>query len=130
MALIDDLEDRRMLWESASLERADHCSASASYTRTLLSTQLKSRGIGSPLKAELKTMRRHFASFMTNISDAGLDVPGVVDINGLERVLDWLRVPVGEQVGLLASQYSVDVGDDLSRIIPKQNNWFFEEFTS
>ncbi|MGO2312961.1 MAG: hypothetical protein ACTH6A_13115 [Brachybacterium tyrofermentans] len=86
-------------------------------------------GIGKPLKTELKTLRRHFATFMTNLSDAGLDVPGPVDPVALERVLGWLRSAVGEQVGLLAAQYSIKVGEDLATITPDENGWFFKEFT-
>lgn len=129
VAVIDDLEDRRMLWETITRERADHCAASASYMRTLISSQLKTPGISPPLKAELKTLRRHFATFMTNMSDAGLDVRGPVNPDSLERVLGWLRSAVGEQLGLLAAQYSIEVDKDLASIIPNQNSWFFEEFS-
>lgn len=127
--VIDDLEDRRMLGDNSHRERADHCAASASYMRTVISTQLKTPGISKPLKAELKTLRRHFATFMTNLSDAGLDVPGPVDSVALDRVLGWLRSAVGEQVGLLAAQYSIKVDEDLATIIPDKNDWFFKEFT-
>lgn len=124
--LIDELEDRRLLWETTTRERSDHCAASASYVRTYLSTLLKSPGLGQDLKREIKIMRRHFSTFMSDLSDAGLDHAGPVDSLALERVLGWLRVAVGEQVGLLAAQYGVVIAPELASIVPGENDWFFE----
>jgi len=56
----------------------------------------------------------------------GLDRTGPVDPVSLERVVDWLRKPVGEQVGLLAAQYRIEVSPELATIVPNQNDWFFE----
>lgn len=123
--LIDELEDKRLLWEATNRERADYCAASASYIREFIGTLLRSPRLGKELKVELKLMRGHFRTFMSDLSAAGLDRPGLVDPIALERVLDWLRKPVGEQVGLLAAQYGIEISDDLATIVPNQNDWFF-----
>ena len=88
---------------------------------------MRTQGVGKELKTELKTMRAHFRQFMTNLSEYDLDRRGPVDAQSLERVLSWLREPVGQQVGLLAAQYGIEVSDDLAKIVPNQNDWFFEE---
>lgn len=38
-----------------------------------------------------------------------------------------LREPVGQQVGLLAAQYGIQISYELFRIVPDQNDWFFEQ---
>lgn len=124
--LIDELEDRRLLWEHTSRTRSDRCAASANYMRSYIGTLLKAQGMGKELKQELKIMRRHFTQFLSDLTDAGLDHPGTVDPRSLERVLGWLRLPVGEQVGLLAAQYDIDIASELATIVPDQNAWFFE----
>lgn len=125
--LIDELEDKRLLWETANRERADYCAASAAYLREFIGTLLRTPSLGKELKTELKLMRGHFRTFMSDLSATGLDRPGFVDPVALERVLGWLRKPVGEQIGLLAAQYNIEVSDDLATIVPNQNDWFFAE---
>ncbi|MGN6132575.1 MAG: hypothetical protein ACTHOK_19765 [Nocardioidaceae bacterium] len=125
--LIDELEDKRLLWQNGVREHADRCAASASFMREFIGTLLRTPGIGRELKAELKMMRGHFRSFMSDLTDAGLDRPGIVDPVALGRVIDWLRKPVGEQVGLLAAQYGVEISPELASIVPNQNDWFFED---
>jgi hypothetical protein len=46
----------------------------------------------------------------------------------MRRVLWWLREPVGEHLGMLAAQYDLIVSDDLAKIVPNRNDWFFELF--
>jgi len=125
--LIDELEDKRLLWEDTTREHAGHCAASASFMREFIGTLLRTPSLSKQLKVELKMMRGHFRTFMSNLSAAGLDRPGLVDPVALERVIGWLRKPVGEQVGLLAAQYNIEVPIDLARIVPNQNDWFFEQ---
>ena len=126
--LIDELEDKRLLWEDSTREHAERCAASASFMREFIGTLLRTPGLSKPLTAELKMMRSHFRTFMSNLSESNLDRPGLVDPVALERVIGWLRTPVGEQVGLLAAQYGIEVSEDLARIVPNQNDWFFEQF--
>ena len=126
--LIDELENRRILWEQADREFVDRCAASAGYMRDFLGTLIRTRGIGRELKRELKVMQGHFRQFMSDLTTDGLDRRGPVDPQSLERVLSWLRAPVGEQVGLLAAQYGIKVSDDLASIVPDRNGWFFERF--
>jgi hypothetical protein len=125
--VIDELENRRILWELSPREQSDRCAASASYMRQFLGTLMRTQGIGKELKMELKTIQAHFRQFMTNLSAYDLDRRGPVDPQSLERVLGWLREPVGQQVGLLAAQYGIEVSDNLSKIVPNQNDWFFEQ---
>ncbi len=124
--LIDELEDKRLLYVASHREQADRCAASASFMRTFIGTLLRTPGIGMELKGELKVMRGHFRQFMDNLTAYGLDRRGPVDIEALERVLVLLREPVGQQIGLLAAQYDIEVSADLARIVPDQNAWFFE----
>lgn len=124
--LIDELEDRRLLWEDTTREHQDRCAASASYMREYIGTLLRSPGLSRELKAELKMMRGHFRAFMSDLTDAGLDRPGLVDPVALGRVVGWLRKPVGDQVGLLAAQYDIQISNELATIVPNQNDWFFQ----
>jgi hypothetical protein len=126
--LIDELEDKRLLWEDTTREQSERCAASASFMREFIGTLLRSPGLSRAVKAELKMMRGHFRTFMSNLTDAGLDRPGFVDPIALERVIGWLRKPVGEQVGLLAAQYGIELSEDLAGIVPRQGDWFFAEF--
>ncbi|QFG67686.1 hypothetical protein [Ornithinimicrobium pratense] len=128
--LIDELEDRRLLWPAHHREDPLRCAASASYIRQFIGTLLRTPGLGRELKTELKTIRRHFTEFMSNLSTYDLDRPPPVDLQALERVLRWLREPVGEQVGLLAAQYQIDVSAELAQIVPDRCEWFFREFNS
>jgi hypothetical protein len=113
--VIDELENRRILWELSPRERQ------------FLGTLMRTQGIGKELKMELKTMQAHFRQFMTNLSAYDLNRRGPVDPQSLVRVLGWLREPVGQQVGFLAAQYGIEVSDNLSKIVPNQNDWFFEQ---
>lgn len=130
VSVVDELEDRRMLWEIIPRSRTHHCVTSAKEMRTSIGAHLKTPGITPPLKAELKVLRRHFGDFMTHMSEAGLDVPGSENSELLKPELDWLQSVVGQQLGMLAAQYSIDIHEDLARIVPQQNHWFFEEFNS
>lgn len=130
VSVVDELEDRRMLWEAIPRSRSHHCVTSANEMRKSISAHLKTPGITPPLKTELKLLRRHFGDFMTHMSEAGLDVPGSENFELLKPELDWLQSVVGEQLGMLAAQYSIEVDEDLARIVPQQNNWFFGEFNS
>lgn len=128
--LIDELEDKRLLWENSTRERANRCAASASFMRDFIGTLLRTPHLGRNLRVELKMMRSHFRTFMSNLSEAALDQPDLVDPIALERVIGWLRKPVGEQVGLLAAQYDIQVSDELATIVPNQNDWFFESWST
>ena len=128
--LIDELEDRRLLWEDTVRKHADRCAASASYMREFIGTLLRTPSLGRNLKVELKIMRGHFRTFMSNLSEAGLNRPDLVDPVALERVIGWLRKPVGEQVGLLAAQYDIQISDELATIVPNQNDWFFARWST
>ncbi|MFZ3415665.1 DUF6650 family protein [Arthrobacter sp. 3Tela_A] len=123
--LIDELENRRILFQSTTREDASHCAASASYVREFIGTLLRTPGIGRDLKLELKAIRTAFMNFMTQLSDANLNRLGPVDIAALERVLTHLRLEVGDRIGIIAATYDVEVSVELATIIPDKNNWFF-----
>ncbi|WP_314214928.1 DUF6650 family protein [Pseudarthrobacter equi] len=124
--LIDELEDRRILFECNTREDALHCAASASYVREFIGTLLRAPGIGSELKSELKMIREAFRTFMTELNEAKLNRPGPVDGTALKRVLDHLREAVGDRIGILAAAYDIEVSRDLATIVPNQNDWFFQ----
>lgn len=94
--------------------------------REFLGTAIRTPGLGQELKRELKVMQGHFRQFMSDLSTYKLDGLGPVSNADLERVLSWLRQPVGEQVGLLSAQYNITVSDQLATIVPDRNAWFFE----
>lgn len=125
--LIDELEDRRILFELSAREDALHCAASASYVREFIGTLLRSPRIGSELKSELKMIRGAFTNFMTELGEANLNRPGPVDAVALKRVLDHLRNGVGDRIGMLAAVYDIEISTDLASIVPNQNDWFFEQ---
>ncbi len=53
---------------------------------------------------------------------------GSVGTDPLSMALGRLRGLVGVQIGALASEFDLDVGEDLALIIPDDHGWFFERF--
>nr|WP_028047898.1 hypothetical protein [Cellulomonas sp. URHE0023] len=116
--VVSILEDRRMLWLEYAWETPSECADSASRTRTELTAQINTLGIGRDLAQTLKEIRSLFADYMT-------DMPRL-DFNGLEVALGVLRRGVGERLAVIVSKYQLDVDERLATIIPDQGNWFFE----
>lgn len=125
------LGDRRMLWKDFSLEIEEDCVRSADYARRELGELLNNPEISDGLSAQLKALQASFRGFMDEVghedhprhrwSHGGTDA--------LSMALGKLRALVGIHIAELATQFDLEVPDDLARIVPDQTGWFFERFS-
>jgi len=126
------LADRRMLWKDFSLEVEEHCVKSANQIRRDLGSHLDNPEISDHLASRIRVLQSLFRAFVDEIGPGG-DDPGCyrwrsAGTDPLSMALGRLRGLVGVQIGVLASEYDLDVSDELATIIPDQDEWFFKRF--
>lgn len=122
------LEDRRLLWMDMRWEVPSDCASSASKVRDQLTDLLNNPEIGDGLARQLKAMQRLFRDFMNACARDGMPEPRSWGPDTFSVALGELRTKVGFHVGELAARYDLDVSDELSRIVPDEDGWFFERF--
>lgn len=126
------LADRRVLWKDFTLEVEEHCVASAIEIRRELGRHLDNPEISDPLAARVRLLQSLFRSFVDELSPYGADPRhhrwSSVGTDPLSMALGRLRGLVGVQIGALASEFDLEVGEDLALIIPDEDGWFFERF--
>lgn len=125
------LAGRRMLWKDFSLEIEEHCVRSADRVRDELGRHLENPEIGAELAGEIEALRSSFMAFMDEVGPEG-DLhrryhPGI-GTDPLSMALGRLRGLVGVHIGVLASQYDLEVSDELATIVPSEAGWFFQRF--
>lgn len=130
--VLNMLGDRRVLWKDFTLEVEEHCVASAIEIRRELGRHLDNPEITDALAARLRLLQSLFRSFIDEIGPYGADPPHHrwrgVGTDPLSMALGRLRGLVGLQIGVLASEFDLEVGDDLALIAPDEHGWFFERF--
>lgn len=128
------LGDRRMLWKDFSLEIEEHCVRSAIQVRRDLGFHLDNPEIGDGLARRVRLLQGLFRAFVDEIGPGGDDAHRWLGRSGgtdpLSMALGRLRGLVGIQVGQLASEYDLDVSEELATIVPDDGAWFFERFDS
>lgn len=126
------LGDRRLLWKDFTLEIEEHCVGSAIEIRRELGRHLDNPEISDALAARVRLLQSLFRSFVDELRPYGGDPRhhrwGSVGTDPLSMALGRLRGLVGVQIGALASEFDLDVGEDLALIIPDDHGWFFERF--
>ncbi len=135
------LEDRRVLYEPAEVEVADHCIESVLEIRRFLTGVLGDGGIAEDLGGHLRAMRaacRHFLTASRAIDpgdDPDLWTPwrrdrdrdrfgyrsGLEDWN-LNQALGELRGVCGIHIAQIAVKYGIDLEEQLASILPTDDD--------
>jgi hypothetical protein len=112
------LEDRRLLFGERHAEDELHCLQSALAIRTFLSGQI-SKAHGKELIASLRAMRAAARQFVDAAGPRARNFAGGFQPGNLFWLaLGDLRSLMGVQVALIADQFSLEVEEDLLRILP------------
>lgn len=117
------LEDKRVLFNPASMEDADHCAQSVIGIRSELTKALQILSSDSNLANSLRRMRKACQDFSNKLGHpkfSKLDAP--VQTSMLARELFKLREKCGVSVAEIAVSYGLDVDDGLASIIPFNNS--------
>ena len=120
-AVLDFLEDRRILFANSHVENEVFCVRSANAAREFLTDQLSKAKPGKSLAASLKAMRTSFRRFVEAAGDDGRNFRyshHFGDIDGLSLALGELRGQVGLHVAYIAYYYSLEVEGELVEILP------------
>ncbi len=127
------LEDRRVLYEPAEVEVADHCVESVLEIRRFLTETIGAGGIAEDLAGHLRAMRgacRHFLTSSRVIGpdddpelwtpwqrDRGHYRSGLDDWT-LNQALGELRGVCGIHIAQIAVKYGIDLEEQLVSILP------------
>lgn len=117
--VISYLENKRVLYNSASMEDANHCVLSVIEIRNELTNRIQILSSTSHLAKSLKSMRQACATFCDNIGHPEYktyEIP--VQKSILDRELVRLRNKCGLSLAKISIGYGVDVDDNLASIMP------------
>lgn len=121
--LLTFLEDRRALYVGAIWEQPEYVVESVQKMRTELTNTLKRLGEKSPAAAACRSMRGSCRDFLTRVSAVELRKMDRHFVEGWQGetfliALGGLRATFGQQIGLLAHLYQVDLEEHLASILP------------
>jgi hypothetical protein len=122
------LEDRRVLYVPAEMERPDYCVRSVLEIRQFLTTEVSNRDFDSELAHSLRAMRAACRKFLETVQHDRRDI--IVFANHLHHHASWvfngalgeLRGVFGLHIAKLAAQHGLDVEDTLAAILPAQED--------
>ena len=115
------LEDRRLLFGDRHVEDERHCVDSALQIRAFLTEQLRRYDMGKELQLALKAMRAACRRFIDIAGPEGGNFGyrmGSIGANRFGLALGDLRSQMGFYVAAIATQYKIEVDEDLSTILP------------
>ncbi|WP_432871830.1 DUF6650 family protein [Microbispora rosea] len=133
------LEDRRLLFGDRHVDDEGDCVHSALQIRTFLTEQLRRDGVGRELRQILKAMRATCRNFVDAAGPGGRNFGyhmGPTGANRFGLALGDLRSRMGFYIAAIATQYKIEIDEDLSTILPPRPkerdddvSWFpgFEE---
>lgn len=116
---INFLENKRVLYNSSSMEDANHCVLSVIEIRNELTNKINILSSTSHLVKSLKSMRLACAKFCDSIGHPDYktyETP--VQKSILDRDLVKLRNKIGQSLAIISIGYGLDVDDNLASIIP------------
>jgi hypothetical protein len=118
-AVINFLEDRRVLYEEYAWEVPEHCVDSVTKIRQFLTDQISREGVGPGFENSLRAMRagcRQFMSVMQRLERHGA---GTAPYQGaFNQALGALRRDVGMQVAIIAVRFDIPVEEPLVWALP------------
>ena len=124
--IITFLEDRRVLYNPASMELPDHCVRSVIEIRQHLTSELGQLDNDAELAKSLRAMRAACRKFLnlTQDNERGRDIIRYGHHHGhwanweFNGALGEMRGVFGIHLALLATEYGLDVEDELASILP------------
>lgn len=118
------LEDRRVLYEPSEMEIPEHCVTSVLEIRHFLTQEIGRLADGSDLTRSLRAMRAACRKFL----DVMGPPDGEIALHGgqwghwaswrFASALGEMRGVFGLHLARIATEYGLDVEDDLARILP------------
>ncbi|HMK09274.1 MAG TPA: DUF6650 family protein [Anaerolineales bacterium] len=113
------LEDRRLLFGQRHMEDESECVASALAIREMLTRELQEAKPGKDLALSLRSMRGACRRFVDAGGPGGHEFRGSWSGNPVFwTALGELRALMGQQIGLIADKYEIDLEPELASIIP------------
>ena len=124
------LEDRRVLYNPSSMELPDHCVRSVIEIRHHLTHELGQLDNNSELAKSLRAMRAACRKFLDLVqdNDRGRDIVRYGHHHGhwaswvFNGALGELRGVFGIHIAMLATEYGLDVEDELASILPARED--------
>lgn len=121
--IIAELEDRRVLYNPSEMEMPEHCVTSVIQIRRLLSHELGTSEDGSSLAGSLRAMRSTCRKFLDTVGADERIVkygasPGHYANWEFNSAVGELRGVFGVHLAQIATQYGLDIEDDLASILP------------
>lgn len=121
------LEDMRVLGDDDTREDGEFCRRAAEKIRDLLNLEIPNVKHGGTLEASFKKMRKSARDFITA---AGPHAQRFTDdFAHFHACLAALRVSIGEEMVALASEFKIDLDDDLLRSLPVADLSFIPGFS-
>ena len=122
--IITELEDRRVLYNPTEMELPDNCARSIVEIRRMLSSELGGLNNDSPLVNSLRAMRAACRKFQDSV---GADEKIIKYGAHSNHFASWqfngavgeLRGVFGIHLAQIATQYGLDIEDDLAIILPE-----------
>ena len=119
--VITFLENRRVLFSPFEWEMPDHCAQSVIEIRHFLTTELQALDADKELAQSLRAMRAAGRKFLDGDPRHGFPRRHTPR-HMLETALGELRGVFGIHIAKLATQYGLDVEDDLASILPAEDD--------
>lgn len=120
------LEDRRVLYAPSEIEIPDHCVQSVLQIRSFLTNELTGLDSKNDLAQSLRAMRAACRKFLNTVQAEDADriihfgrQPGHYASWEFNQGLGEMRGVFGIHVARIASQYGIDVENDLAKILPE-----------
>ncbi|WP_339430052.1 DUF6650 family protein [Pseudomonas taetrolens] len=121
-SIIALLENKRVLFNPANMEDANHCALSILDIRSEITKALQALPASSALSSSLRRMRKSCLEFSNKLGHPNfLSFDPPVQVSILERELFKLREKFGISVAEISVAYGVDIDDGLASIIPFNN---------
>jgi len=122
------LEDRRVLYAPDELEVPSHCVHSVMEIRRVLTTEIGKLDGGSEFAANLRAMRTACRKFLERVGMDGREATLYANQHGhwaswtFYSALGELRGAFGIHLARVATQFKLDVEDNLASILPAKDD--------
>lgn len=120
------LEDRRVLYQPASVEIPVHCIQSVLDIREFLTQELSTASNSAELSNHLRAMRAACHKFLSRVAGSDREIVRFVSSPGhwaswiFQDALGQMRGVFGIHIAQIAASYGLDVEDGLGSILPEQ----------
>ena len=124
LRIIDFLENRRVIYQTKPREDVNQCVRSINQIRDKLGEELEKLDKDSKLRVMVKEMQASCRKFDDCIQKNNVEnnYVGTLDVSDsiiFNTALGELRGVFGLQISLISAGYKINIGDDLSNILPQ-----------